>query len=57
MPIFKKIDQDGYFYQYGRKGHNYYFYDENTRKIARKKAIIQGVAIQYSQIKNRKKIK
>jgi hypothetical protein len=57
MPIFKKIDQDGYFYQYGRKGHHYYFYDENTRKIARKKAIIQGVAIQYSQIKNRKKIK
>lgn len=57
MPIFKSIDQNGYFYKYGRKGHKYYFYDETTRRIAHKKAIIQGVAIQYSQIKNRKKIK
>ncbi len=57
MPVKKHIDQNGYFYRYGKQGHRYYFYDENTRRIAHKKATIQGVAIQYSQIKNRKKIK
>jgi hypothetical protein len=57
MPIIKDIDQNGYFYKYGKTGHKYYFYDEKTRRLAKKKAIIQGVAIRYSQLKYGKKIK
>lgn len=51
MPLINQIDRVGPFYKYGLTGKKYYynFKDQNTRKIAKKKAIIQGYAIRKSQ--------
>lgn len=58
MPIYRKHNAKGSYYQYGKTGKKYYYIPSNNRSRinAKKKAIKQMIAIEYSQ-KRRGKIK
>lgn len=51
MPVKRKRDNIGTYYQYGNKGHKYYYTvnDKELRDNARMLAIRQGQAIHASQ--------
>ena len=51
MPIYRKSDSKGPYYQYGTTGTKYYYTPGNakSRLNAKKKAIRQMVAISYSE--------
>ena len=51
MPLLHEHDNEGPFYRFGVHGHKYY-YNTNSKlsqKLARKKAIMQGRAIEISK--------
>ena len=52
MPVYRSRDSQGPFYQWGKgMGKKYYYIPNNkqSREIARKKSIKQGLAIKISQ--------
>ncbi len=49
MPIENKRNKNGKFYRYGKTGKRYYYKTEEERKKAKKKAILQGYAIQMRE--------
>jgi len=51
MPVFRKHDKDGYYYQVGNVGAKYYHDPNNeaSKKAARQKAIDQMYAIEKSK--------
>jgi hypothetical protein len=53
MPINRRQDKNGPFYQYGDTGHKYYYIPNNkrSREIAYEKCRKQGQAITISKIK------
>lgn len=57
MPLKNGHDKKGTYWRYGDNGSKYYYKtgDEKAQKAAKKKAIDQGVAINYSLKKEGKK--
>jgi hypothetical protein len=57
MPIYRKQDSKGYYYQYGSNGKKYYYKvgNPNSRAIAKGKAVRQSVAIHASEGRQRKR--
>lgn len=51
MPIYRRTNSKGPYYQYGDTGTKYYYISRNekSRMNAKKKAIKQMIAIKYSQ--------
>lgn len=47
MPIFRRHDVNGYYYQFGNHGHKYYYTPnvKRSRELAREKARRQAAAI------------
>lgn len=58
MPVLSGRDEKGYYYKYGENGKKYYYRsgDKKSMDNAKKNAIIQGTAIKFSQIRNKKPI-
>jgi hypothetical protein len=55
MPITRKTDKKGSFYQFGDTGKRYYYKtkDDKSRNSAKKRAMKQGQAIEINKIENK----
>jgi len=49
MPIIKGRDKNGNYYRYGKSGKKFYYTTEDTRKQAKRKAILQGWVIERNR--------
>jgi len=56
MPLQRKTDSKGPYYQYGNNGAKYYYISKNpaSRLVAKHSAIQQGIAVNYSLVSHGK---